>query len=252
MIKPALRPALLALVALPLALGLTACKKSSDSASGGASSSAPAAATTPPAGKQWSDVVAKTADGNGMVMGNPNAAIKVVEYGSLSCPHCAKLAEEAMGPLKGTYIASGKVSYEYRSFAIHPQDIPLTVLVRCAGPDAYFGMVEQVYANFDAMNTAMGKGLDKAKAAMSLPAVQRYGALSDALGYTDFFAARGLPVDQQHQCLANMGAAEAVAKESEAISAKGIDSTPTMFVNGTKVAGAEWKQLEAAIKAAGA
>jgi len=240
--------ALFALAALPLALALAACNKSDSPAAPSAS----VAAVAPPAGKAWTDIVAKTEDGAGVVVGNPKAAIKLVEYGSLSCPHCAKLSQEATPALNGNYIASGKVSYEFRSFAIHPQDIPLTVLARCGATDTFFGLVEQIYANFDALSAATEKGIEKAKAAQNLPAAQRYIALADALGYTDFFSARGLPVEEQKKCLANLPAAEAVAKESEAISAKGIDSTPTVFVNGAKVTGNEWKEIEAALKSAGA
>jgi len=239
----------LALAALPLALGLAACNKSADA---GAGNSGPVAPVAAPAGKAWSDVVNKTEDGAGVVMGNPGAPIKMVEYGSLSCPHCAHLAQEGMAAITGTYVASGKVSYEFRSFAIHPQDVPLTVLVRCGAPDTFFGLVEQIYTNFDAMNANVEKGIDKAKGAMTLPPAQRYPALSDALGYTDFFSSRGLPVEDQKKCLANLSAAEAVAKESEAISAKGIDSTPTVLINGKKVEGNDWKAVEAALKAAGA
>lgn len=250
MTRYTLRPALYAIAALPLALGLAACNKDGDATA--PASSGPAAAVAPPAGKAWTDIVAKTEDGAGVVVGNPKAPIKLVEYGSLSCPHCAKLSQESTQPLNTNYIASGKVSYEFRSFAIHPQDIPLTVLARCGSTETFFGLVEQVYANFDALSAATEKGIDKAKAASTLPPAQRYIALADALGYTDFFSARGLPVEDQKKCLANLPAAEAVAKESETISAKGIDSTPTIFVNGTKVNGNDWKAMEAALKAAGA
>jgi len=234
----------------PLALGLAACNKSENGAA-----TAPAGSVTavaPPAGKTWAETFAKTEDGDGIIVGNPKAAIKMVEYGSLSCPHCAKLAQDGMSALTGNYIASGKVSLEFRSFAIHPQDIPLTVLARCGGDDAYFGLIEQVYTNFDAMNSQTKEQYDQASAAMKLPAAQRYPAIADALGYTAFFSARGLPEAQQRQCLADLLRAEAVAKASEAISAKGINSTPTVFVNGNKVEGAEWKNVEAALKAAGA
>jgi len=146
------KPLLLILATLPLALA--ACNKSGDSAPG-----APIAAVAPPAGKAWADVVAKTDDGAGVVMGNPGAPIRLVEYGSLSCPHCAKLAQEGMATITGTYVASGKVSYEFRSFAIHPQDIPLTVLARCGAPDTFFGLVEQIYTNFDAMSAGVEKGI---------------------------------------------------------------------------------------------
>lgn len=241
-----MRHLLLPLLALPLALA--ACNKA-DTADQPA---AAVAAVAPPAGQAWAEMISKTADGAGVIMGNPNAPLKLVEYGSLSCPHCAKLSQEMMPALAANYVKSGKVSYEFRSFAIHPQDIPLTVLARCGAPDTFFGLAEQIYANFDAMAAATEKGLTQAQAAQGLPAAQRYPALADALGYTEFFAARGLPVAEQRKCLANLPAAEAVAKESEAISAKGIDSTPTLFINGKKVDGNEWVKVEAALKAAGA
>lgn len=234
----------------PLALGLAACNKSDKGAASVPAGSV--AAMAPPAGKQWVDMIAKTEDGSGIIVGNPKAPIKMVEYGSLSCPHCAKLAQDGMSALTGNYIASGKVSLEFRSFAIHPQDIPLTVLARCAGDDAYFGLIEQIYTNFEAMNSQTQAQFEQATAAMKLPAAQRYPAMANALGYTAFFSARGLPEAQQRQCLADLPRAEAVAKASEVISAKGIDSTPTVFVNGNKVEGAEWQKVEAALKAAGA
>jgi protein-disulfide isomerase len=90
---PFARPLLVA-AGVSLVLGLAACKKSE----GTAASSGPVAAVAPPAGKAWSDIVNKTADGAGVVMGNPNAPVKIVEYGSLSCPHCAKLAQDGMAP----------------------------------------------------------------------------------------------------------------------------------------------------------
>ncbi|HWU03803.1 MAG TPA: thioredoxin domain-containing protein [Novosphingobium sp.] len=243
-----MRAGVLAIAALPLALGLAGCKKGAEATGSAAATTAPA---TLPAGKSWTDIVVATPEG-GMQMGNPNAPVKLVEYGSLSCPHCAKLAQESMAQLTGNYVKSGKVSYEYRSFAIHPQDIPLTVLVRCAGPDAYFGMVEQIYGNFDAMQDRLTKGIDQAKTAQNLPPAQRYPALADALGYTEFFQARGLPADQQHKCLADLSAAEKVAKESETISNAGINSTPTLMINGNKIPALTWPELETALKSAGA
>lgn len=238
---------------LPLAMGVAACKKADTNAT--SSTPTVAAPTTPPAGKQWSDVIVPTAEG-GLVMGNPNAPIKLVEYGSLSCPHCAKLAQDGMEKIVGTYVKSGKVSYEFRSFAIHPQDVPLTVLVRCAPTEATFGLIEQVYANFDAMEKRSETGFPAAQAAQNQPPAQRMITIADALGYTEFFSARGLSVDQQHKCLADTAAAAKVAKESENIGNKGIESTPTVFINGAKVDGtsekSEWIAVEKALKNAGA
>lgn len=234
--------------AVPL-LAIAGCKKAENTAT--SSTPSVAAPTTPPPGKQWSDVIVPTNEG-GLVMGNPNAPVKMVEYGSLSCPHCAKLAQDGMDKIVNTYVKSGKVSYEFRSFAIHPQDVPLTVLVRCAPTEATFGLIEQVYANFMDMETRSEKGFPAAQAAQKLPKAQQLIAISDALGYTEFFSARGLPVDKQHACLADTAAATKVAKQSEDISAKGIDSTPTVFINGNKQNTTEWAEIDKALIAAGA
>jgi protein-disulfide isomerase len=246
------RHLLLAFAAAPLALGLAACKKDTDAA---APAGSPIAKIAAPAGQKWEDVVAPTASG-GMLMGNPQATIKLVEYGSLSCPHCARFAQEAMGPLKTEFVSSGRVSYEYRSFAIHPQDIPLTVLVRCAPKESFFPLIEQIYGNFEAMQKPLeDPAVQKAaEAASSLPPAQRYPALADALKYTDFFAARGVSVDQSHACLANVQTATEVAKNSKTYGEAGINQTPTLVLNGFQLPPeqSEWPKIAEALRAAGA
>jgi protein-disulfide isomerase len=242
------------MAAMALALGAVAlggCKKD-DAAGGAPASGAPVAAVAPPAGKAWADVVSPTPEG-GMRMGNPAAPIKLVEYGSLSCPHCAKFAADAMGPLVAKYVSTGKVSYEYRSFVIHPiLDVPLTMLVRCADPSAFFGLVEQLYANQPALVDQAQKGEAQMQAASALPPGKRFVAISDGLGFTEFFAARGLSTDQAHTCLATTAGAEKVARETQAASDAGIDSTPTLLINGSKTSVNTWQQIELLLQAAGA
>ena len=119
MTRAPFRHLFLALVAAPLALGLAACGK--DKGADAGLSGEPIAKIAPPAGKAWTDVVSKTPEG-GYRMGNPDAPIKLVEYGSLSCPHCAHFAQEAFASLASDFVDSGRVSFEFRSFAIHPQD----------------------------------------------------------------------------------------------------------------------------------
>jgi len=235
---------------LALTLGLAACKKSDDAAATSTSGD-PVAAVAPPAGKAWTDVVSATPDG-GMRMGNPAAPIKMVEYGSLSCPHCARFAAESTKVLLEKYVGTGKVSYEFRSFAIHPQDVPLTVLVRCAPPEAFFPMVEQVYANFDGLSASTQKGAPALQKVGNLPPNQRFVAIADALGFTDFFAARGISTDQAHACLADTKGAERVAAEAQKAGDSGIDSTPTILVNGSKANGNTWADVEPVLQRSGA
>jgi protein-disulfide isomerase len=238
----------LAVAAVPLALGLAACGKK-DGGSAGAEQ--PAAKVAPPAGKTWQDVVVKTPEG-GYRMGNADAPIKLVEYGSLSCPHCAKLSNDGFRSLVDDYVNSGRVSYEFRSFAIHGIDVPLTVLARCGGPDSFFGLIEQLYRNQEAVMTRAQQGDTQAQAAANLPRAQQMVAIAQAYGLIDFFAQRGISTDQAKACLANIATAEEVAKQAETYGQTGIDSTPTIMINGDKVEAHTWQELEPELKNRGA
>jgi protein-disulfide isomerase len=247
-----LRSLALATLAAPLALALAACGSNDDAAPGAAPTGEPIAAIAAPAGQAWSQVVSATPEG-GMRMGNPDAPLKLVEYGSLSCPHCAKLATDGMQTLVDKYVNSGRVSFEFRSFPLHGiVDVIPTVMVRCADPSAYFPLVEQLFATQQEWIAQVEKNSDQAQALQSLPPQQRYAALADALGFTEWFAARGLAKDQAHSCLADPSAIEKVAKEGQKWTEDGVNQTPTLALNGTMLEVAEWKELEPVLQNAGA
>lgn len=242
---------LLALCVLPLALGLAACG-SADS-EGTIPKGEAIVKIAPPAGQTWQDVVAETSEG-GMRMGNPDAPIKLVEYGSLSCPGCAKLAKDSFAALTTNYVASGRVSFEFRSFAIHPQDVPMTVLVRCSSKEAFFPLVEQIYANFNEMNAPYQDEatMQRAQATMQLAPEARWGAFADAVGYTQFFAQRGVAIDQGKACLADTAKAKQVADFAQKYGQEGVNGTPTLMINGVKLTETSWNTLEVALQNAGA
>lgn len=247
-------PRLALTAAAALALSLSACGKDEATKEGAGGtpvvSASPHANVAPPAGKTWVEVVDVTPDG-GYRVGNPNAPVKLVEYGSLSCPHCAKLAQDGYEKLFGEYIASGRLSFEFRSFAIHPQDVPLTLMVQCGPKESFVTLVEQVYANFDELGQATQRGAEQAQQSLTLPPEKRFVAMAQAMGLPDFFAQRGISVDQGKACLADPAKATQVAKNAEAYGAKGIDSTPTLFINDVKLDKNEWNGLDAALQAAG-
>src|SRR5687767_11435749 len=73
------------------------------------------AAAAAPKNGDWSTMVTKTPEG-GFVMGNPNAKVKLVEYGSLTCDHCAAFEEQGGKALVDDYVKKGLVSWEFRNF----------------------------------------------------------------------------------------------------------------------------------------
>jgi protein-disulfide isomerase len=246
-------------LAASAALALTACGSKEDTAAGGgAPTGGPVAPVAAPAGQMWSDVVSATPEG-GMRMGNPNAPIKLVEYGSLSCPHCARLSNQGMKTLVGNFVNSGRVSYEFRSFIIHGAiDVMLTQLAQCGDKSTFFPLIEQLYATQDQWIAQIEKNGNAVQAAaQNLPPQQRFAAMADGFGLTDWFAARGISKDQAHACLADTNQAQKLAAQTQAWSSEqGIDSTPTLFINGSKLelpGGEEpWDALNAALQNAGA
>jgi protein-disulfide isomerase len=230
------------LLALPLAVA--ACNKQASSDAAGGDAAAPAAAIAPPAGKQWADVVATTPEG-GYRMGNPDAPTKVVEFGSLTCPHCAEFAEKGFAPIRDKYVASGRVSFEFRNFVRDPIDLTAAMLTRCGSPESYFALTEQVFANQPAIFERAQSGIKQAQAAQNLPADRKFAAAAEALGLTDFFAARGISKDQAAACLAKSKTATELAEATQRQGEQyAIQGTPTFLINGRNVAVSTWEQLE--------
>ncbi|MFM2301072.1 MAG: hypothetical protein RLZZ84_808 [Pseudomonadota bacterium] len=238
---------------VPLALGLAACNKGGSDAGSAELSGQPIAAIAPPAGKAWVETVKVTEDG-GYLVGNPDAPIKVIEYGSLTCPHCAEFAETSGVELRDQYIASGRVSYEFRNMIRDAIDLTLVQLVRCGAPESFFALTDQTFANqksfFDNAQHA-----DKAaqEAAFAAAPAQRGTAIANLTGAIDFFASRGISKDQANACLADVSKAEKLATMSNEQSQKfNIEGTPTFLINGKKIDGNTWAQLKDALIKAGA
>ena len=125
------------------ALLATAC----NAEKGATNSSGPevtAAAVPAPNNGDWSTVVTKTPEG-GFVMGNPNAKVKLVEFGSMTCPHCAEFEEQGGKALIDNYVKKGLVSWEFRNFVRDPFDMAATLLARCGGEANFFGMTRNLF-----------------------------------------------------------------------------------------------------------
>lgn len=230
-------------------LALAACNKTDGNST--AASTAPIAKVAAPAGTDWTTTVAQTPDG-GFRMGNPDAKVKLVEYGSLSCPACARFATEGIEPLKKTYISTGQVSYEFRSYLLHGQDLMATTLAQCGGPQPFFTIMEQMYAT---QNDWLNKisALPPAELARleTTPVAQQTVALANASGLIDFVGARGVGRAAVTQCLADKQLPEQLLKaRNRANTEFQLASTPTFIINGqTATDTAGWADLEPKLRA---
>ena len=223
-------------------------------ASGNATTAATATGTAPPSGQNWAETVVKTPEG--YLMGNPNAAIKLVEYGARSCPTCGAFAREAFKPLTEKYVSTGKVSFEFRDFLVHgAPDVALTLLGQCGGVAPFFPLLEQMYGNQIAfLDKLQAMTPDQQKALANQPPTVVATKLAEQMGAIDFVKQRGIPEAKARACLADQKQLEVMAKPTEnAMQAGTVTGTPTFLINDKKLDQVvSWDQMEKALKAAGA
>jgi protein-disulfide isomerase len=151
-----------------------------------------------------------------LAMGDPSG-VPVVEYGSLTCPHCATFSREIFPELKKDYVDTGKVRFIFREFSRNPLDVAAFVLARCVGDDKAFAAVELLFSQQDKW-AFVDKPLEPLIAAMR---------------------PTGLTHDQAMACLKNQSKADAiVAVGKRATDDIKMSGTPT-FVIDNKVYGGE-------------
>ena len=217
----------LALIAAALALPLPA---------------AAVAAQPAPASRavDWATRVETTAEG-GYRMGNPDAPLKLVEYGSITCSHCATFANEANAPLR-QHVRSGRVSFEYRPYLIFPSDPGLFMLLACQPSQHFFATVENLYATQEQWVARIQSKNEELAGLTSwgavIPAVMR------ASGLTPVFTQHGLSQQQVDACLTDQAAFNRLVESRDRATAAGVEGTPTFYLNGRKLEVADWAGLE--------
>jgi protein-disulfide isomerase len=237
-------------IAATAALALAACG-SGDST--GAAKGEAIAKVAAPAGKAWTDVVSKTEIG-GYKMGNPDAKLQLIEYGAISCPGCAQFSVQSTEPLR-EIVNTGVVSMEFRPFLVHGvQDIPGFLLAQCSGPEAFFPLTEQLYAeqanwlgNISSVTEAEQQAMQK----MSPPQIATF--LGIKLKLIEFVKSRGISEEQAKSCLGDAKAIDAMIKLTEKGGKDdGITGTPSFLLNGSKIDAGSWVQVKSKLVEAGA
>ena len=201
----------------------------------------------------WAAVVRTTAQG-GFLIGNPAAQVKLLEFGSYTCPHCARFETEAVPALLQTYVATGRVSYEFRGFPIHgPLDAAMTLLTLC--PTAASGW-KMSKAMFAAQATVIDgfRAISEAEIARlnALPDDQALVQYADAGGLDDFVAAHGVSKAAFGPCISNAANnAKFEASSREAQEQYLLKSTPWFVINGKPIEDAsDWAALEPRLREA--
>ena len=154
---------------------------------------------------------------NDFSIGKADAPIQIIEYASLTCPHCAAFDVQTFPSLKSAYIDTGKVRLAYRDFPLDDFAVKASILARCGGPDRYFGFIDVLFRQQNVWAT----GPDP------LAALAQIGLLG------------GVSADEFKACMNDKAIENAVlASRLQAVNEYKVDSTPTFIINGKVYGGA--------------
>lgn len=250
-----MKPSLFLLAgAAALASASCSAKKANDVAAG--DSTTVLTPVKPPANGDWSTVVSETSAG-GYLMGNPNAKAHLVEYGSLTCPHCREFDETGVDPLVNKYVKSGKVSYEFRNYVRDPFDIAAALIARCNGSQSFFALTRALYkAQPDWVGKIQAVPQGEVEALQNMPPEKEFLTIATMGDLQKFAAMRGVPEAKSTQCLTNKAKVDQLVQiNSDANDQYNIPGTPTFLLNGKVVEmkptrQTVWEQLDEQLQTA--
>jgi protein-disulfide isomerase len=148
-------------------------------------------------------------------LGDPKAPNVMIEYGSLTCPHCMRFMTTVFNDFKAKYIDTGKVYYLFRTFSLNDLDTAAIMLTYCVPPDRFFPLVQLLYQHQGDWTNAN-----------PVAALQK------------LVKQAGMGEDEFNACLKNQTVLDGVTQiRDHAGKDFGVDSTPTFFINGKAYAG---------------
>ncbi len=190
--------------------------------------------------------------GGSHIVGNPAAPVRLTEWSSYTCPHCAHFAAEADGPLRHDYVAGGRVSYEIRHLVRDPIDFAMAIAANC-GPMSGF------LARHEGLMSAQGAIIARVQALpqstfaawQQVPVAQRVRRVADDSGVTQWMRDHGISAAAANACLADEGLQRRLVAMTNQAGEAGINSTPSFAINGTVAADVHsWDALHPVLDAA--
>lgn len=179
-------------------------------------SSAAAASSGPestPAATQMAQVEQPEIGPDEHVLGNADAPLTIIEYASMTCPHCAHFSEETMPRIKSEFIDKGLVRFVFRPFPLDGLAARASLLAQCAPAGGYFAMIDVLFHS----------QADWEHAADPLAALKQIGRTA------------GIAEADVDRCITDQaGLDRIVAGIKEAQAKFGVDSTPSFVINGKK------------------
>ncbi|HMR30060.1 MAG TPA: DsbA family protein [Geminicoccaceae bacterium] len=154
---------------------------------------------------------ARAAEVKEQVLGDPAAPVTIIEYASLTCPHCAHFHRQELPAIKAKYIDTGKAKLIFRDFPLDQLALQAAVLAHCAGDDRYFKFLDAMFAS----QMTWARAADPVSA---LKQLAKLGGLSEA---------------EADACLADRAMQDGVLQARLDGEQKfDVSSTPTLIIDG--------------------
>lgn len=234
-----------------LSLALLAAPLLATAAPAQQAKSVPKAVPKAPLMRDWRTHVVQTQSG-AILTGNPAAKVKLVEYLSYTCPHCAHFVAESKAPLHDDLVRRGLVRVEFRHAVRDPLDMAASLLARCTGPREFGGATQAIFAAQTSW-FEQGRTWWQANSAriQSQPQLAQLKAAADGSGLSALMQKRGMTAATINRCFAAPTDLDKVTAMTKA-AWETIKGTPSFTVNGKAVAGSDWSVLQPELRAAGA
>jgi protein-disulfide isomerase len=161
-------------------------------------------------------------------MGSKDAKVVMVEYASVTCPHCANFHNNVLPTIKEKYITPGKVRYVFREFPTPPVELAMAghLIARCAGGEKRDLVIGTIMRQQQEM------------------VVQAQGPTGAEQYFKTLAASVGMSDSQFSECLKNEAMLKTLADVREGGIAAGVAGTPTIFINGEKYEGPAGREIE--------
>ena len=185
------------------------------------------------------------------IIGNPKAKLRLIEYMSYTCPHCAHFEEESALPIRLKLIATGKASFEIRHYLRDPVDMAVALLVNCAPPSRFWGLHHAFLATqADWLGNAQKANATQQARWTSGPIPQRMRALAHDLHFYEFMEDHGVERLVTDRCLGNEALTRRLSAQTADGAKLGIEGTPSFLIDDVLLAGThDWKLLEPQLSA---
>jgi protein-disulfide isomerase len=150
-----------------------------------------------------------------MALGDEKAPVTIIEYASMTCPHCAQFHATTFQEIKKRYIDTGKVRFIFREFPLDQLALAAFLLARCAGPDKYFPMIDTLFQ------------------------MQKEWVIQKPLGPLLAIAKQaGMSEQAFNECLQDKKLIDGLEEVRQQAMKLNVQSTPSFFVNGKPLRGA--------------